>query len=400
MNWRRPQADEVPLADFYSMKVGRIVRHFSREHFSFWMISAYLFFEYVRPQAIIPAIDFAPWPTVFLALALLGRLVDRDTRWVSDSTNLWITGFMLTILVASLTAIYPEWSWKYFPEMASWFVVYFIVVNVVTTERRLLIFLAIFLLASFKLSLFGARTWIMRGFAFEAWGIQGPPGFFMNSGELSVQMLMAAPVAYQLAQFFKPHLTRLKYWFMMSIPVTCVLTVMGASSRGSQVGLVYQFYRTFLKGRLSIRTLIAVGVVAALGYSLLPDEQKTRFTEAGSDRTSEQRLIYWQRGLEMFQEHPVLGVGYFNFPPYFEQHFPQDIHSGSTQVPHNIFVQVGTDAGTVGLFFFGMLLWRNIRLAREIQQMQMPDKPYAVIARGLLIAFWGFIIAGRNIQSL
>ncbi len=88
-----------------------------------------------------------------------------------------------------------------------WYVIYFLVINIVTTEARFLLFLAVFLLCSFKLSLFGAKTWTLRGFAFTKWGLQGPPGYFENSGEFAIQMLMFSPLAYELARFLKPHVS-------------------------------------------------------------------------------------------------------------------------------------------------------------------------------------------------
>jgi O-antigen ligase len=388
-------ASDIAIEDFYALRLRRIATHMAREHFSFWMICCYLLFEYVRPQAILPSIDVAPWPSIFLGLALAGRVVDRDTKWVSDPANLLMSAFMVVFLAASITAVYPDWAWIHFQEMLSWFVVYFLVVNTVTTERRLLIFVGLFLVASYKLSFFGARTWIMRGFSFEPWGIQGPHGFFMNSGELTVQMLMFAPVAYYLAVFLRPHISRLKFALLMTMPITAALTVLGASSRGSQLGLAYQSYRVFLRERLTLKSIAIVAAAVAIGWNLLPAEQKERFSAAGSDSTSVQRLLYWKHGLEMIRDHPVLGVGPNNFPPYYEDHWPEDMLMGSTQVPHNIFIQVGTDVGVTGLLLFVALIWRSFSISRSVRAMALDDKPFGALANGFLIGLWGFLISGQ-----
>jgi putative inorganic carbon (hco3(-)) transporter len=120
---------------------------------------------------------------------------------------------------------------------------------------------------------------------------------------------------------------------------------------------------------------------------------------AGQDNTSKQRLLYWKHGIEMIQDHPILGVGYFNFQPYFAAHYPQDALSGNAQLPHNIFIQVGTDAGLVGLGVFVMLLYRNLRSAREIRlacSSGAGEPAFAGnVAQGLAVALWGFIIAGQ-----
>lgn len=50
----------------------------------------------------------------------------------------------------------------------------------------------------------------------------------------------------------------------------------------------------------------------------------------------------------------ILGVWYFNFIPYYEQHHSEDIigWQGRAELPHNIIIQLGTDSG----FVFGLLI--------------------------------------------
>jgi O-antigen ligase len=396
------------IEDFYALRIGAVWRYFKSEHFSFWMICCYLFVEYVRPQSIIPSLDILPWAKVFLILSLGGLFADKQKKWIADPANKWITLFLLVIVLASFTATYPSISWGHFMDFFGWYVIYFLIINIVRTEQRFLIFLAVFLLASFKLSFFGAKTWTLRGFSFTTWGLMGPPGFFQNSGEFAIQMLMFAPVALELAFFLRPFVSKAKYYFLLLLPFTAAMSVMGASSRGAQVGLGYQIYGSILKGRLSFKTLILAAAVVYVGLALLPEEQKARFSSAGNDRTSQQRLLYWKHGMEMIREHPVLGVGYFNFPLYFATHWPEDVlHGGSNsdgsvvaaELPHNIFIQVGTDAGLIGLGIFGALIYRTAKSAREIRLLARKypgdSKPFAGLAKGLLVAMWSFLIAGQ-----
>lgn len=394
---RRRENKEVPIEQFYALRPAAYWNQLKREHVSFWMLCAYLFVEYVRPQSIVPQLDVLPWAQTFLLLAIGMSFLDRKLRWVHDRASVFLLLFLLVIILASTFAEFPSISWDHFKDFFGWVIVYFLVINIVNTERRLLIFLAIFVLASFKLSFFGARLWAGRGFAFTDWGIMGPPGFFQNSGELAVQMLMFAPIVFCLALFMRPYVGRIKYFILLFIPVTAAMTVLGASSRGGQLGLAYQVYRVLLKTRLALRTLLLAVALGAVVWQLLPDEQKQRFTSIGEDRSSRQRLLYWEHGLEMIKEHPVLGVGYFNFPAFYERHYPQDMLYPHAELPHNIFIQVGTDAGLLGLLCFALLLHRNVQCAKEVIRRCETEKakPYAPLARGLLVAFWGFLIAGQ-----
>lgn len=393
---------------FYALRLAAIWQSIKQEHFSFWMICCYLFVEYVRPQSIIPALDILPWAKVFLLLSLIGILLDRNRQWTSDPANKWMALFLVAIVLSSLAAAYPSISWDHFMDFFGWFIIYFLIVNVVTSERRFLVFLAIFLLCSFKLSFFGAKTWALRGFSFTSWGLMGPPGFFQNSGEFAIQMLMFSPVAFELALFLRPYISKVKFYFLLLLPITGAMSVMGASSRGAQIALAYQVYGNILKGRLSFKALITVVAVIYVGLALLPEEQKARFSSAGNDGTSQQRLLYWRHGIEMIKDHPIIGVGFYNFGAYFAAHWPQDMLRGGTsagggivvsELPHNIFVQVGTDTGAVGLLVFSMLIYRSWKGTCEIEQLQAKaedaSKPFSAIAKGLRVAMWGFVIAGQ-----
>jgi len=154
------------MEDFYSLKVKAIWSGFKKEHFSFWMICFYLFFEYVRPQSIVTAIDILPWAQLFIILSGFGWLMDPNREWVRSPVNKWMISFLLVIFLSSYQAFWPQLSYPHLADFYTWLVIYFLIINIVTTEKRLFIFLLIFFLASYKLSLYGARTWTMRGFSF------------------------------------------------------------------------------------------------------------------------------------------------------------------------------------------------------------------------------------------
>lgn len=386
----------------YALRLKAYLSAFAREGFAFWMICGYLLVEYVRPQSIIKGLDILPWGQITLILALGGIFVDKQRRWVGDPVNKYLVMFLGVIVLSCANAVYPNKAWPYLFDYFSWLVIYFLIINTVNTRARLMIFIAIFLIASFKLSLFGARTWATRGFGFTTWGIMGPPGFFQNSGELSIQMLIMTCISFYLAQFLRPHISKLKYYIFLLFPLTASMTVIGASSRGSQIGLAYLAYRGFLKERLAFKTIVLGAIVIGAGWALLPDEQKARFAETGTDQSSQQRLLYWQHGIEMVKDHPFLGIGYYNFAPYYEAHFPEDMLYEFAQLPHNIFIQVATDTGLTGLLIYLMIIYRNFRSTRDVEKLcekhSLQHEIYIPLAKGLRLATWGFVIAGQFVS--
>lgn len=391
---RRKQ--EITDLDFYQLKAGKIWQYFKGESFAFWMICAYLFFEYVRPQSIIPAIDILPWTQLVVIGAILGCFTDKTVRWVSSSVNVLLILFLLIILLSSVLAYFPSASYKNLDKYYLWVVIYFLIINIVNTRKRFFIFICIFLVASFKISFSLALTWAQRGFSFTSWGLSGPPGFFQNSGELAIQMLVFWPIAWAFAHSLRPYVSKWWYRVLMLMPITAIMVILGASSRGGQLALIVQLLVMNHRAVFKPKVLISMAVALSLIWTFLPDEQKERFQTMGEDKTSQQRLLYWENGIEMIKEHPLLGVGYFNFVSYFSLYYPEDVIVHRVELPHNIFIQVGTDTGMIGLSVFLALLLVTYRKSALFRFDGDGDSDcWRDVGKCANLSLIGFVVAGQ-----
>lgn len=391
-----PKTKQFTDEDLFSLKPSKLWGYFKSESFAFWMICAYLFFEYVRPQSIIQSLDILPWTQLSILGAMIGCFFDRSVKWVSSIFNFLMLAFLFVIVLSSLNAYWPSISYKNLSNIYTWVVIYFVIILTINSRRRFFIFLIIFLLASFKISASLALTWAKRGFSFTGWGLMGPPGFFQNSGELAIQMVVYWPVALALSLFLKPYLSKWTYRLCLAMPVTAWAVILGSSSRGGQLALVVQFSIKYLKQIFKPKTLITIGLFAWLFWTLLPDEQKLRFSMAGEDKTSQQRLLYWKNGWDMMLDHPILGVGYFNYIPYYEIYYTEDMLYRSAQLPHNSFIQVGTDSGFLGLGIYlaiVILAFGSIRALSKENCGRLSME--AALASGFNYSLIGFLVAGQ-----
>jgi putative inorganic carbon (HCO3(-)) transporter len=384
-----------PIEEFYFLKIKNMWRYFRGQHFSFWMICFYLFFEYTRPQAIFPSIDFLPWAQIFLIGSLVGAFADPSVKWVSSPVNVFITMFAIVIFASSLNAYYPETSKENYINFYGWFVVYFLIINIVNTKQRFYIFLMIFILSAAKISIGTSKTFALRGFSFTGWGLSGPSGFFQNSGELAILMLTLFPLTFLLYQYLKNKIGKWERMLLILFWVTPVLTILGSSSRGAQLALCILLLIMFRKSIFRLKPLIILLTLSLSLFYMLPDEQKLRFNEIGEDTTSKQRQLYWENGMEMMNKHPFLGVGFFNFPQYYTNYYPGDMLYDKAELPHNIFIQVGTDAGYIGLITFLFLLALPFLLSRRILKSHNKDDFLSVSIAGVLYGVIGFTIAGQ-----
>src|SRR5690606_33705401 len=214
-------------------------------------------------------------------LSAIGILWDKNRRWTADPANKWVLLFFVAIVISSYTAYYPKISIENLNQVYVWVIAYFLIINIVNTKERFYIFLLIFCVSTFKMSLFGAKTWAFRGFGFSKWGITGPPGYFVNSGELSIQMLVFFPIAYYLYKALKH---RIKVWekiILALLFITPAMTILGASSRGAQIALLAQCLIMFYRQIFKPKVLIGLALAVYLSITFLPDEQKQRFQTMG-----------------------------------------------------------------------------------------------------------------------
>ncbi|TCS44114.1 O-antigen ligase family protein [Reinekea marinisedimentorum] len=389
--------EDFKVEDFYFFKIKKMWAFFWSEHPAFWAICGFLFFEYFRPQAIYTAIDFIPWSQLFLALSLGFSFVDKKSKLRWSLTHTLIVLFTIQIYISFIFAYNPDVSWSKNIQFLQWVVVFFLVTTIVQTRERFYVFLMILFICSLKISIGTSRTYAMRGFSFTKWGLMGPSGYFQNSGELSIQMLVLVALGICLIMRMWPYSGRLEKLLLVLGVVTPVLTIIGASSRGSQLALALLLAVFFYKKVFRPKVLVAaILVVVAINY-VLPEEQKDRFRSMGDDTTSTQRILYWKNGWEMMKDYPFTGVGFFNFPVYFTDFYPQDIlfrnHQGRlrAELPHNIFIQVGTDAG------FPALLW-FILLPLSVLRFRGKSEIDHSIHRGLLMGILGFCVAGQFVS--
>lgn len=159
--------------------------------------------------------------------------------------------------------------------------------------------------------------------------------------------------------FISGHINTRKIYYITF--VTAIMTVLGASSRGSQLALLIGLFALgFLLGKFRLKNILITVLIVWGGIQLLPEEQKMRFQSMGSDDTSQSRLKYWAAGIDMMNNHKLTGVGYFNFADYYHNYYKEhvsDFLSQRREVAHNSLVETGSELGYPGLLCY---LWLHL----------------------------------------
>lgn len=362
-----------------------------------------LFFEYVRPQSLYPAIDVLPWAQLCLLFTIITAIMNKSVVWVSHPMNKLFVLFGLVVVASGVSSYYPSVSWDSMNIMLGWAIVYFLMITIVNSEQRLILLILAYLLFNLKMAQHGGIGWAQRGFSFASYGLIGSPGWFRNSGEYAIQMLIYASLATAFVVSLKSYWGAVKKWILFIAASFGFLAVMGASSRGSQLALAAIAIWFVLRYRNGVKGLAMLLVSFFLLFSLLPEEQMERFKVMGEDSDSVQRLAYWEIGVEAAKEHPVLGIGYRNWMPYMSTLYPEGVGPyEKIQVSHSIYVEAAAELGFIGFLLFlimiGYAFFTN-SCTRKLTANRENPLLYN-LSYGLDAGLIGFLVAGAFVTVL
>ena len=367
------------------------IKAFRNQGAIFYFGCAYILFTYLMPQNIYPQLNFLPWLKLTILIGLSLMLVQRHLLF--KGTHALVFLLAILALISAYNSFYPQISKQYINIPFIWAVEVLFLSNCVSNLNQFKLLVAILFLFLFKMSLFGAKTWMMNGFGFSGWGIQGPPGFFLNSGEYSLLMAMLAvmSIPFILSLNFKRR-------YLWLLPVTAMMSVLGASSRGSQlalaIGMIYLFvaYK-----KLNIKYIIYASILAWLALTILPEEQKARFSSIGEDDTSITRTSYWEAGIKMMEDNPWTGVGVNAFAAYYADYFRTTEKSGylsnRREVAHNSLIQIGSAIGIPGLIIYvllhALIFFNSRSKASKIKPTDLKEvNQYVIMLRGGILTYF------------
>ena len=227
------------------------------------------------------------------------------------------------------------------------------------------------------------RLFVILGIFFAILGIIG-------TGRVSIPLLgdendfclfvnVMIPFAFFLGQ--EAQETK-KKWFYAALVVIFILANVSSFSRGGFIGLVavalYLFYQT----RHKVFYLVFAGLVALAIVNFAPpqylDEISSIDTKSYQHDTGAKRIEAWKAGWEMFKDHPILGVGVYNFGPWLPDYYDKNLNPATMwgRVAHSLYFTLLPEMGIVGTLFFVGMLWGNYKDHRFICSLEEKKADY------------------------
>lgn len=355
MKLQKKSQKNINITDYYSVKVSSIWNELKQENAAFKWLCIYFLFEYLRPQTTYPAFDILPWGQITLLAACIAAISDSTVKWVKSPGNFLLALFFFVVFLGSIFAFKPSLAFNKFDIIINWIVLYFLMITVINTEKKFILFLLVFFLLNFKMSQFGFRSFITTGY--NSWGVAGAPGWFQNAGDLGIEMciFVALTMGYVLA--LREYWGKYKKIIFYLLPITGLVTIIATASRGALLGVAAAGLWFLFKSRLGIKALAVTLIVGAFVYVILPQGMFSEFENAGEDATSVARMAFWRFGMEIMQEYPVLGIGYHNWVDYCWHVNPNGVeNSGLCSVQHNTMVQAVSETGVTGFILYVLII--------------------------------------------
>lgn len=129
----------------------------------------------------------------------------------------------------------------------------------------------------------------------------------------------------------------------------------------------------YRNGRLAVAAVGLVGAGAALLAPGVVDSVMVRLSNAVTTGGSGREDI-WAVGATIFGQHPLVGVGYANFPSAFTPAMiqisnvpglqPDALYNGRD--PHSILVGTAAELGIVGIVLLGLFLWSVLSVRSSV----------------------------------
>lgn len=326
---------------------------------SYFLTYLYVALLYLRPQEFVE--DIRGWP-IMEYLAYLSIAVTflqgyfKSEVFKRSPISAILCAFWAALCLSNLANFWFGGAADTFKEFAKIVILFFLIVFNVDTWPRvrafawLLVFCSTFLAVQAIVQYFtgvglvGGQAMLREGEIMQATGI----GIFADPNDLALNIVPM--MAFVLPAFHRRFLSRT---WLTGLPFLLTMTVgvFYTHSRGgmlSLAGLGWYYLRRRVGG---VASLVGLWVILTVMISL------PRMGDLSPEESSaHSRLELWAYGLEVFQSHPLFGVGYGQF-----------IEGEMDHTAHNSFVLAFSETG-----FLGATIWVCLFLAafRELMLMR------------------------------
>ena len=382
--------------------------------FTFFLYLYFLVDFFLHLSARIPGYGVVR-PTLLLVLMLTMLLVlqkEKFKGWAKDPVMQAMLVFV-GYLVFSLPLV--EWPGSVIrnnlPEFVKAIVFLFFTALIVDSEKRLKIFLVVFvgcqlvrvfepLFLNITEGYWGSKTHLGHG-EFSA-RLAGAPSDVINPNELGFVIATIIPFLHYLLWQGR---FKAKLFYLAAMPALLYALIL-TQSRGAFLALLVVAWMIFKESNRKM-ALIGVAIAIALaGWNVMSVDQKDRYlslvgmSESSNTATAEGRIQGMMKEFTLGFSRPVVGHG-IGTTPEAKTHI-----LGGSQAAHNFYAEILIETGILGFVFFMrfiMKVYGKFRSNLELLGDTEPSPPllfYHRLNKALIAVFWMYVVYSTNYWGL
>ena len=370
---------------------------------SFYVLSVFFLFEYLRPQDSFLGFLGALKIPMLLSILLLIVFLKSDHRIIKENLIILMLFFIAEIAVSILYATNTYFVYRGFKGMALMAVIIIAIPIVIDSAKRFYEFINVWLVIHILLAIY---VLFHNG--------RGPGGFLGDENDLALTLVMVIPLS--AVMYFHKGVSIKQKFFYVVISILCVIGVISSMSRGGFVGLASIAILFWWFSHHKIKRLFQViSLVILFGYpvhQLVPDSYKAEVSSISdtSDKTRNSRFFYWGLGWQMFLDNPILGVGAMNYgwnvaeyQMNLEDFDPDERRLLGGRAAHSLYFTLISELGAMGAIIYVLIVIGVLKRLNRIVELGKQSEYFynvALMARGLKVSLFAFFITGTFISVL
>jgi len=382
--------------------------------FVFWLYIYFVIDFFLHLPARIPGYGVIR-PTLLLVVVLTILLISQKDKFAGIGDDPIFKKIKLLIFYVIITLPLVTWPGSVLinniPVFVKAIVFFFFTVFIVDTERRLKMFLFVFIACQIFRVLeplymhitdgyWGSKTYL--GYGEFASRLSGSPADIVNSNGLGFVIVTIIPYLYYLAWRSSSKVLKLLSFGIAPLLVYALVLTM---SRGAFIALLVVLWMIFKESRHKL-FLIVVLCIGFFGiWSTLSDNHKDRYlslvsSDAKQSATVDGRLQGMINEFGVVFERPLIGHGLGTSKE-------AKTHAGvGWKISHNLYIEVLLEIGSIGMVIFFLFLKSIYNKFKEnlvlMQSYPSPDEG-AFAARlntALTAVFWMYVVYSINYFGL
>jgi O-antigen ligase len=357
---------------------------------SYRFLLVFLMLLYANTPFLLPQLEVLRPAKIVAILALIALI--SETVFGGRSFDfampegIWLIVFMGAAALSCVTALWPGFAVAAITEMLKMALVFFFLVNALTSEKKVRGVLWVMMFGGLFPALGTLHNYQIHNLneGRAAW-----VGIFANPNEVAYSLVVLLPLAAYLG-YKSGWLARVVLFGMSLLFIAATFVTF---SRGGLIGMV-AVVEFFALRKKKVWLQVVIGLMVA-GGAILAQHYWSRgqdFSSLNDDLSFQQRIITSQAGIRMLIDHPALGVGIACSVVAWPLYAPQGVYTRGALITHNTFVQVFGETGLLGGIPFLLFLGTGLRrLRKHTAGTDVNDLGMAVEA-----AIWGFVICGMS----